>query len=134
MKKTFSFLLILSLVLALLAGCKKAPEGPKDGAYNAAVTLSGGTGKATVLSPALLTVSGGKMTAEIVWSSKNYDYMLVDGVRYDAEIKDGHSVFVIPVAALDTDLAVTADTVAMSVPHEIEYTLRFDAASLEPVR
>jgi len=31
----------------------------------------------------------------------------------------------IPVSALDTPLAVTADTVAMSTPHEIEYTLTF---------
>ena len=42
----------------------------------------------------------------------------------------GNSVFEIPVAALDTALAVTADTTAMSTPHEIEYTLTFDSASL----
>ena len=34
------------------------------------------------------------------------------------------------VAALDTELAVTADTVAMSTPHEIDYTLTFDSATL----
>ena len=33
-------------------------------------------------------------------------------------------------AALDTELAVTADTVAMSTPHEIDYTLTFDSATL----
>ena len=38
--------------------------------------------------------------------------------------------FEIPVAALDTALAVTADTVAMSTPHEIDYTLTFDSATL----
>ena len=32
--------------------------------------------------------------------------------------------------ALDTALAVTADTVAMSTPHEIDYTLTFDSATL----
>ena len=37
----------------------------------------------------------------------------------------GNSTFEIPVAALGTPLAVTADTVAMSTPHEIEYTLTF---------
>ena len=58
--------------------------------------------------------------------------MLVDDVRYDAEIVDGHSVFVIPVSALDTEIAVIADTTAMSVPHEIEYTLQFDSSSLSP--
>ena len=33
-------------------------------------------------------------------------------------------------AALDAALAVTADTVAMSTPHEIDYTLTFDSATL----
>ena len=102
-----------------------------DGIYQIAVTLTGGTGKASVASPARLTVRNGKMTAAIVWSSANYDYMLVDEVRYEAEIIDGHSVFSIPVAALDTELPVIADTVAMSVPHEIAYTLRFDSSSIK---
>ena len=31
---------------------------------------------------------------------------------------------------VDTALAVTADTVAMSTPHEIDYTLTFDSATL----
>ena len=39
--------------------------------------------------------------------------------------------YVNAVAALDTALNVTADTVAMSTPHEIEYTLTFDSASLK---
>ena len=34
--------------------------------------------------------------------------------------------------SLDTALAVTADTVAMSTPHEIDYTLTFDSATLTP--
>ena len=36
----------------------------------------------TVESPAALTVADGKMTATIVWSSPNYDYMIVDGEKY----------------------------------------------------
>ena len=103
-----------------------------DGIYYAAVTLTGGTGRASVSSPAKITVQDGKMTATIIWSSKNYDYMLVDGVRYDAEIKENHSVFEIPVAEFDKELPVIGDTTAMSTPHEIEYTLRFDSATLEP--
>ena len=86
---------------------------------------------ATVESPAALTVADGKMTATIVWSSPNYDYMLVDGEKYLPTNTDGNSTFEIPVAALDTALDVTADTVAMSTPHEIEYTLTFDSASLK---
>ena len=104
---------------------------PADGTYTCDVTLEGGSGRATVESPAALTVADGKMTATIVWSSPNYDYMLVDGEKYLPTNTEGNSTFEIPVAALDTALDVTADTVAMSTPHEIEYTLTFDSASLK---
>ena len=104
---------------------------PADGTYTCEVTLEGGSGRATVESPAALTVADGKMTAIIVWSSPNYDYMIVDGEKYLPTNTEGNSTFEIPVAALDTALDVTADTVAMSTPHEIEYTLTFDSASLK---
>ena len=104
---------------------------PADGTYTCEVTLEGGSGRATVESPAALTVADGKMTATIVWSSPNYAYMLVDGEKYLPTNTEGNSTFEIPVAALDTALDVTADTVAMSTPHEIEYTLTFDSASLK---
>lgn len=107
-----------------------AAETPADGEYNVNVVLEGGSGRATVDSPAALTVADGIMTASIVWSSPNYDYMLVDGEKYLPVNTDGNSTFEIPVAALDTALAVTADTVAMSTPHEIDYTLTFDSATL----
>lgn len=96
-----------------------------DGAYTCDVTLEGGSGRATVESPAALTVADGRMTATIVWSSPNYDYMLVDGEKYLPTNTEGNSTFEIPVAALDTPLDVVGDTVAMSTPHEIEYTLTF---------
>ena len=104
---------------------EQTAETPADGNYTAAVVLEGGSGRATVESPAALTVAEGKMTATIVWSSPNYDYMIVDGEKYLPTNTEGNSTFEIPVAALDTPLAVTADTVAMSKPHEIEYTLTF---------
>ena len=105
-------------------------EAPADGSYTCAVTLEGGSGRATVESPAALTVADGAMTATIVWSSPNYDYMLIDGEKYLPTNTEGNSTFEIPVTALDTALAVTADTVAMSTPHEIDYTLTFDSATL----
>ena len=107
-----------------------AAEAPADGSYTCAVTLEGGSGRATVESPAALTVADGTLTATIVWSSPNYDYMLIDGEKYLPINTEGNSTFEIPVAALDTALAVTADTVAMSTPHEIDYTLTFDSATL----
>ena len=107
------------------AASEEGTETPADGSYTCEVTLEGGSGRATVESPAALTVENGKMTATIVWSSPNYDYMIVDGEKYLPTNSDGNSTFVIPVAALNAPLAVTADTVAMSTPHEIEYTLTF---------
>ena len=108
-----------------------------DGEYTAEVALSGGSGRASVQSPAGLTLKNSRsaeaeVTAELVWSSANYDYMLVEGEKYLPEIVDGHSVFRIPVTCFDRNMAVIADTTAMSQAHEIEYSLRFDSSSLTP--
>lgn len=105
-----------------------AAFGIEDGEYTTAVTLSGGSGKASVQSPAKITVKDGKVTAEIIWSSNKYDYMIVDGERYDPVSMEEHSVFEIPVAVFDRPISVSADTIAMSEPHLIDYTLCFDSA------
>lgn len=102
----------------------------EDGNYTASVTLEGGTGRASVESPAKLRCENGQFWATIVWSSSNYDYMKVDGVRYELVNTEGNSTFEIPVAAFDQKLPVIADTVAMSEPHEVEYTLLFDSSTL----
>ncbi len=113
-------------------GSAKAGSGVlEDGTYSVAFTFAGGSGKAELLSPAELTVKDGKMTARVEWNSANYDYMLVDGEKYLPVNKGGNSVFEIPVAALDTELTVIGDTVAMSTPHEIEYTLTFHADTMK---
>ena len=103
----------------------------EDGTYTAEVTLEGGSGRASIESPATLTVKDGKVTASIVWSSPNYDYMIVDGEKLLPVNTEGNSVFEIPVASFDTALDVIADTVAMSKPHEIEYTLAFDSSTIK---
>lgn len=102
----------------------------EDGTYTAEVTLTGGSGKASVDSPAKIEISGDTAIATITWSSPNYDYMLIDGTKYEPVNEDGNSVFEIPVSAFDTEMAVTADTTAMSTPHEIDYTLNFDSSTL----
>ena len=104
----------------------------KDGTYTMNVTLTGGTGKASVTSPAKVTVQGNTATAEIAWSSPNYDYMVAGGQKYLPVNSEGNSVFSIPITAFDAPVTVLADTTAMSVPHEIEYQLVFDSASLAP--
>ena len=102
----------------------------EDGTYTIELTMEGGSGRASIQSPTQITVADGAATATLEWSSPNYDYMLVDGEKYLPVNTEGNSTFEIPVAALDTALAVTADTVAMSTPHEIDYTLTFDSATL----
>ena len=87
----------------------------------------GGSGRASVTSPAKVEIKDGKAVATLEWSSPNYDYMVVDGEKYLPVNTEGNSVFQIPVEAFDQDIAVIADTVAMSTPHEIEYTLNFHA-------
>ena len=105
--------------------------GLADGEHRANVALEGGTGKASVTSPATIKVSGDSCTAVVEWSSPNYDYMLVDGEKYLPVNKDGNSVFEIPLPYFDKPVTVIADTTAMSEPHEIEYTLTFDSASVK---
>ncbi|MCC8061537.1 MAG: ABC transporter substrate-binding protein [Clostridiales bacterium] len=130
MRKIFIvFTLIVSLILAL-SGCEPEGAASEDGEYLIAVTLEGGSGRAFVASPALLTVNDGQAFARIVWSSSHYDYMMVDGEKYFPVNTEGNSVFEIPVAAFDEPLAVTADTTAMGAPHEIAYTLTFDSESI----
>lgn len=106
--------------------------GLSDGSYTVEVSLAGGSGKATVESPAKLTVKEKKTVATIVWSSPNYDYMKVEDEKILPISDSGeNSVFEIPVTAFDRKMAVAADTTAMSTPHEIDYTLQFDSASIQ---
>ncbi|MCI7422220.1 MAG: hypothetical protein MSA57_03170, partial [Ruminococcus sp.] len=93
--------------------------------------LEGGSGRASVTSPATITVKDGTATAEIVWSSSNYDYMKVDDVQYNPTQTEGNATFEIPVLGFDYAIPVSADTTAMSTPHEIDYTLFFDSTTLE---
>ena len=104
--------------------------GLEDGEYEIAVILEGGSGRASINSPVKLSIQDGQAIAEIIWSSSNYDYMLVDGEKYISNIINNQSVFEIPVLAFNYKLPVSANTTAMSTPHEINYTLYFDTESL----
>lgn len=111
------------------------PQGQEalaDGEYTVEAVLSGGTGRAKLLNPTALTVSEGKITATIVWSSSNYDYMIVNGDQYLPITTEGGSTFQIPVESLGVEIPVTADTVAMGTPHEIEYTILLQADTVSP--
>ncbi|MDR1513776.1 MAG: hypothetical protein LBS56_09910 [Propionibacteriaceae bacterium] len=131
--------LLATVALAAgLAGCGPAAPDPTPlapGRYVIDVALSGGSGKATVRSPTELEVTADgtttttRMTATIQWSSPHYTWMEVGGTRHTPVSAPGEdSAFEIPVT-LDQDMAVSAETTAMSTPHTIEYTLRFDSAT-----
>lgn len=143
-RKVITIFSLLLMVCSLLSGCadkngtqeksiKETGLQLQDGTYSIELAFEGGSGKAKVLSPATVTVSGETVTATIQWSSPNYDYMLVDGEKYLSVNSEGNSVFEIPVLFFDQPMDVIGDTVAMSKPHEIEYTLTFYADTMQMV-
>ncbi|MCM1542427.1 MAG: iron transporter [Blautia sp.] len=104
---------------------EESADIPADGTYSLDITFEGGSGKAYILSPVTVTVTAGKATATVQWSSPNYDYMIVDGEKYLPVNAEGDSVFEIPVLCFDEPMEIIGDTVAMSKPHEVEYTITF---------
>lgn len=103
----------------------------EDGSYTIELTMEGGSGRASIQSPTQLAIADGAATATLEWSSPNYDYMLVNGEKYLPVNTEGNSVFEVPVEALDAPLTMIGDTVAMSTPHEVEYTVTFHSETLE---
>ena len=135
MKSGIRTIILFVISVILLTGCtgytvNTGEGGPAEGEYEVPLVLEGGTGKASVRSPAKVIVGNEGTYAFIIWSSDHYDYMLVDGEKYlpitGDEAVEGHSVFKIPVKSYDDEINVIADTTAMSTPHEIEYILKFD--------
>ncbi|MDO4405742.1 MAG: hypothetical protein Q4C07_00975 [Eubacteriales bacterium] len=104
-----------------------APVDLHDGSYTIEVDMTGGTGRASITSPTTLTVIDGKAYATVLWSSPNYDYMIVGGEKIEPRnVKEGsNSSFLIPIEKFDEPFKVIGDTTAMSTPHEIEYELTF---------
>ena len=123
MRKIFA---VFAAIICCLSIWTSTPEAftldKEDGEYSIQVDLEGGSGKASVTSPTLITVQDGAVTAHIQWSSSNYDYMIVDGKKYlPVNEEGGNSEFEIPVLAMDE---------AMGTPHEINYTLTFYSDSI----
>ena len=145
--KALASALLLAFVLALCAGCGQtgigattatnaggsssagsAVSATASGEYEVEVSLEGGSGRASVQSPAKVAVADGQMTLTLVWSSSHYDKMVVDGVEYLPVNTEGNSTFEIPVESVEGDLPIQAETTAMSTPHMIDYTLKFQAS------
>lgn len=113
-------------VLAVLSTLFLCAFDMADGEYSVYMDMSGGSGKASVTSPTLLTVKDKIPYARIQWSSPNYDYMIVDGKYYYNQSEAGmNSVFEIPVFCWDEEMNVIADTTAMGNPVEVHYQFIF---------
>ena len=120
-KAVIGLLIILEIIC--LTSC--ASQGVKyaEETFLIDIGFEGGSKKACILSPVEVTDKDGKLTARFVWSSENYDYMIVNGIRYDNENNGGPSTFTVAVDNITEPLKVIGDTVAMSTPHEIEYVI-----------
>lgn len=103
----------------------------EDGTYTVELTFEGGSGRAAISSPATLTVKEGAAVAALQWSSPNYDYMIVDGKKYLPINTEGNSVFEVPISVFDEPIDMIGDTVAMSKPHEVEYTVTFHSDTVK---
>ena len=138
MKKRIAALL-LALALCIFGsvhaeGAEGAPDATAEAAALAdgeyapdAFSFSGGTGKVTI-ECSTVHIRDGVATAVIAFSSPNYTWVKVDGVEYDGLANEFSSQFEIPVR-LNADTAITAQTVAMSEPHEVAYTIRVELAA-----
>jgi hypothetical protein len=100
-------------------------ETPDNSAQTANVTLTGGSGKAKITSPANIKKVDGKDIATLVWSSKNYEYMIIDGVKYLPTTTEPGSTFEVPVK-LGEEMTIIGCTSAMGSPKEIEYKLTLE--------
>ena len=125
---------LASVDLAGAAEAQPMKVDMSDGTYKIDVVLGGGSGRATITSPATLVVKEGCAYAQIEWSSSHYDYMMVNGDKYLPVNTEGNSTFEIPVSVFDEPMTVIGDTTAMSVPHEVEYTLTFASESVASVQ
>jgi len=104
-----------------------------DGTYSISVDMTGGSGRASIMTPTWLIIKDGHAYAKLLWSSTYYDYMIVDGVKYLNETTDGsNSTFTIPILEMNKPMEVIADTTAMGDPIEIEYKLTFYLDTIGP--
>ena len=84
-------------------------------------SFEGGTGKTQITCEGI-TVKEGKTYATIKFSSEKFTRVVVDSQEYLPTSNEGGSYFEIPVA-LNTDMVITATTIAMTEPHDIDYTI-----------
>ena len=121
------------LVGTLFAGTTQvlADTTLEDGRYTVEFTFDGGTGKGGV-EAVEADVKGGEIeTLYLTMTSEHYDYCIYYGEKYEAPAGEGNSVFTVPY--VEDQFLLTADTTAMSQPHEIDYNVTLDTASMAKI-
>lgn len=116
-------------ILLFCFGLAPAEEMNAENCAPDAFSYSGGTGRVAISCPEV-RISGDQAQAVLVFSSPRYVYVRAGGIEY-LTVTDKHTSTVIIPAALNRAFDIQAMTTAMSVPHEITYTLyiRVDALS-----
>lgn len=135
---------IITYIILLMSLCAKvfntgtiffadaAPLSMTDGSYLINAELVGGTGRVSINSPIPFEVRDGEIRLKIVWSSGYYDFMKISGTEHRPVEQDSDTTtFSITVNSFEP-LNFTAQTSKMSRPHEIEYSIVFDEASILP--
>ncbi len=112
--------LLLTSMICMGASGEAVQTDLEDGEYSIEVKME----------PAVLIVRDGYAYAQIQWDSSSYDYMKVENEKYLPINEEGNSTFEIPITVFGEPMTVIGDTTAMSVPHEVEYTLTFDENSI----
>ncbi len=121
LKHMLSCMALLAAMTSVTSCCS---QGVASSVRDVKITMEGGSGKAHILSPVTVRDTEDGYEAVLEWSSKNYDYMIVDGRRYENEAGEGeNSRFTVAIGNITDPLNVIGDTVAMSTPHEIEYVI-----------
>ena len=131
------------LIGILTAGAAKAAvtdtaEGKRidelnleNGIYTIEVSCSGGLIGTAVTSPVRMQIKDRTMTALVEWESTYYKYMIVNGVKYMPEDREGNSKFKIPVSHTDADMTVTVCREDLGTVAEADCVLRFHSATIQ---
>lgn len=139
MKKRFNRLFagitcVFAAMLMMILPVDTHADTYQDGTYTVGYTCKGGSGRGGVRGVEALVEGGALTTLYITMSSANYDYCYdpVSGTRIEAPAGDGNSVFTVTYPG--TSFSFTADTTAMSVPHEITYTVTLDISGIPVIQ
>ena len=85
-------------------------------------SFNGGTGKVTITCPTI-KIENGVIYGNILFSSKKYTQIKLNGETYPVLSTTDGSLFKIPVV-LNQDMTISATTTAMTEAHDVEYVIK----------